>query len=205
MSKFATRRPSNGGTLQFGSSAGVVSYIECTSTVRFAPTSQRPYTMGNSFAGTTLPTPPSWLMSFATMAAVCATTDAGVVPILYALALVVGEVFVLAAVAMLFGSFSTPFLTGAFTIGVWLLGRSADEMATMRSRVIPESVRTFLHGLAWVVPNFNLFVPSMHALEPGEGAPSPLGYVGSALAYGLVYSAALLVVACLVFRKRDLA
>ncbi len=149
--------------------------------------------------------PPFALLALLASAAVCASTDADVRPILYALMLVVGEVFVLAAVAMLFGSFSTPFLTGAFTIGVWLLGRSADEMATMRSRVIPESVRTLLHGLAWVVPNFHLFVPSMHALEPAEGAMSPLAYVGNALGYGFVYSAALLVVACVVFRQRDLA
>jgi Cu-processing system permease protein len=149
--------------------------------------------------------PPFAILALGTMAAVCATTDADVQPILYALALVVGEVFVLAAVAMLFGSFSTPFLTGAFTVGVWLLGRSADEMATMRSRVIPGSVRTFLHGLAWVVPNFHLFVPSMHALEPAEGAMTPFAYVGSSLAYGFTYASALLVVACVVFRKRDLA
>jgi Cu-processing system permease protein len=149
--------------------------------------------------------PPFALLALGAMAAVCATTDADVKPILLALALVVGEVFVLASVAMLFGSFSTPFLTGAFTVGVWLLGRSADEMATMRSRVIPESVRTFLHGLAWVVPNFHLFVPTMHALEPAEGAMSPLTYVGETLAYGVTYSAALLVVACVVFRRRDLA
>lgn len=149
--------------------------------------------------------PPFSLLALGAMAAVCSTTDADVRPILYALALVVGEVFVLAAVAMLFGSFSTPFLTGAFTLGVWLLGRSADDMATMRSRVIPEGVRTFLHGLAWVVPNFHLFVPSMHALEPADGAPSPFAYVGSTLAYGVTYSAAILVIACVVFRKRDLA
>ncbi len=149
--------------------------------------------------------PPFSLVALGSMAALCATTDADVGPILYALALVVGEVFVLASVAMLFGSFSTPFLTGAFTVGVWLLGRSADEMATMRSRVIPESVRTLLHGLAWVVPNFHLFVPSMHVLEPQTDAASPLDYVASSLAYGFAYAAALLIVACLVFRKRDLA
>jgi Cu-processing system permease protein len=149
--------------------------------------------------------PPFSLVALGTMAAVCSTTDAEVQPILYALALVVGEVFVLASVALLFGSFSTPFLTGAFTVGVWLLGRSADEMATMRSRVIPEAMRTFLHGLAWVVPNFHLFVPSMHVLQPAEGEPSAAGYVASALAYGAIYSSAMLLVACVVFRKRDLA
>lgn len=144
-------------------------------------------------------------LALGSMAAVCATTDAAVTPILEALVLVVGEVILLAAVAMLFGSFSTPFLTGAFTLGVWLLGRSADTMASMHSRVLPDGVRSLLHGLAWVVPNFHLFVPSMHALEPAEGALSPLAYVGSSMAYAVLYSAALLVVASATFQRRDLA
>jgi len=144
-------------------------------------------------------------VALATMTGVCATTDAAVLPILEALALVVGEVVLLASVAMLFGSFSTPFLTGAFTIGVWILGRSADSMASMQSRVLPEALRTFLHGLAWVVPNFNLFVPSMHALDETVGALSPGAYVGQSLAYAVLYASALLVVASALFERRDLA
>lgn len=145
-------------------------------------------------------------VALATMTGVCATTDVAVVPVLDALVLVIGEVVLLAAVAMLFGSFSTPFLTGAFTIGVWLLGRSADTMATMRSRVLPETLRSFLHGLAWVVPNFHLFVPSMHALSPTHGAElSPAAYVGQSMCYAVVYATALLVVASAVFERRDLA
>jgi len=144
-------------------------------------------------------------IALTTMTGVCATTDAAVLPILEALALVVGEVILLASVAMLFGSFSTPFLTGAFTIGVWLLGRSADSMASMHSRVLPEALRTFLHGLAWVVPNFNLFVPSMHALDETVGALAPGAYVGQSLAYAVLYASALLVVASALFERRDLA
>ncbi len=145
------------------------------------------------------------VVALATMTAVCATTDVAVVPILEALVLVVGEVILLAAVAMLFGSFSTPFLTGAFTIGVWLLGRSADTMASIHSRMLPEGVRSLLHGLAWVLPNFHLFVPSMHTLEPTAGALSPGAYVGSSMVYAVLYAIALLVVASVAFQRRDLA
>ena len=145
------------------------------------------------------------VLALGTMSALAATTSVALGPILEALLLVVGEVVLLAAVAMLFGSFSTPFLTGAFTIGVWLLGRSAGTMATIHSRVLPEAVRTFLHGLSWVIPNFHLFVPNMHVLEPTEGALSPLSYVGTSLGYSVVYASALLIVASVVFQRRDLA
>lgn len=125
-------------------------------------------------------------------------------PILYALLLVVGEVLVLTAVAMLFGSFSTPFLTGALSIGVWLVGRSADEMAEMRSSAVSESVTTLLHGLSRVVPNFHLFVPGRHLLGGGVALDGGVaGYLITTMAYAVVYSAVLLFLAAVIFRRRD--
>jgi ABC-type transport system involved in multi-copper enzyme maturation permease subunit len=125
-------------------------------------------------------------------------------PILAALLLDLGEVVVLVAVAMLFSSFSTPFSTGVLTIGIWLVGRSADEMATIRSKVLPASVRELLHALAWVVPNFNLFVPPRRTLlETIAGHGGPAKYVVSTMTYGVLYAAVLIALACVVFRKRD--
>lgn len=147
------------------------------------------------------------LFSLVTLA-VCSTiafaSGIDALPILWALLLVLGEVVLLTAVAMFFSSFSTPFLTGAFTVGVWLLGRSADEMASMRSRVLPEIVRSFLHGLAWIVPNFDLYVPSHRLLEGVvEGQDPAALYVVTSMGYGFAYAGILLVASALVFRRRD--
>lgn len=140
----------------------------------------------------------------AAAAAVCATTNVEVVAILAALLLTFGEVLVLSAVALLFSSFSSPFLTGALTLGVWLVGRSADEMAEMRSRAIGETVREMLRGLAHVVPNFHLFVPGRNALT-GDALEGGLGaYLATTMAYGVAYATVVLVLAMLIFRRRDL-
>jgi len=145
--------------------------------------------------------------SFATLAGSCAVligTDVALSPILAQLLLTFGEVLVLAAVALLFSSFSTPFLTGAFSLGVWLVGRSADEMASMREERVGEVLAPFLHGLARVVPNFNLFVPGRHALTEAWAQPAALGtYLGTTMGYGLAYAAILLLLAALIFRRRD--
>jgi Cu-processing system permease protein len=131
-----------------------------------------------------------------------ASQGVDVPPILAALVLVLGEVVVLSAVAMLFGSFSTPFLTGALSFGVWLVGRSADEMADMRSEAVSEAVKALLRGLARVVPNFHLFVPGRDLLTGElEGGAGP--YLLTTSAYGLVYAALLLFAAALIFRRRD--
>ncbi len=114
-----------------------------------------------------------------------------------ALALYVGELTLLTAIALFFSSFSTPFTTGALTLGVWLLGRSADTMETIRSRMLSEELIAFLRATAKVVPNLNLFVPGP------QTADEPWGYVAQALAYGAVYTTILLVLAAAIFRRRD--
>ncbi len=137
-------------------------------------------------------------LALAASAAVCATSTQPVAPLLFAFALNVGEVLVLAAVALFFSSFSTPFLTGLFTFGVWLVGRSADAMVTMKSKVIGPQIEALLRGIAEVAPNFNLFVPGRHTL-----AHHALGYVATTLGYGVLYAAVVLTLAALVFRRRD--
>lgn len=144
------------------------------------------------------------LLALGAAAGVCATTDAPLGATLAALLLTFGEVLVLAAVALFFSSFSTPFLTGALSFGVWLVGRSADEMATMRSNALAESLKSFLRVLARIVPNFDLFVPGRHVLTGEVEVAGGLGaYLGTTMGYAVVYAGVLLVLAALVFRRRD--
>jgi ABC-type transport system involved in multi-copper enzyme maturation permease subunit len=133
-------------------------------------------------------------------AAVASATGVPLSPALGRLALALGEVTVVAAVALFFSSFSTPFLTGALSVGVWLVGRSADQMATMESRLLAEELRALLRGLAYVVPNLHLYSPSRAALE----SPGPWTYVAQSVGYGALYAVVLVALAVVVFRRRDL-
>ena len=124
---------------------------------------------------------------------VCSTVDVELFRLLASFVLNLGEVLILAAVALLFSSFSTPFLTGAFTFGVWLVGRSAHDMVAMETRVLSPTIKEILRWLAEVVPNFNLFVPGRTTLV-GTAASlrEPLAYVALTLA-----------IAAFIFRRRD--
>lgn len=147
---------------------------------------------------------PAWsLGALALMAGLAGTTDVDVMPVLSSLALVMGEVLLVGAVAMLFSSFSTPFLTGALTVGVWIIGRSADEMESIPPNSVAPEMRAFLESLAWVVPNFDLFVPQPRTLLETSDAGDPATFVAQTLLYALVYSSLLVASACLVFRRRD--
>ena len=136
--------------------------------------------------------------------AIAGQTNLMLEPILAALALTLGEVVVLAAVAMLFSAFSTPFLTALFTFGVWVVGRSADSMVGIRSRAIPEAVKAMLAQLVHVWPNFHLFVPGRHTLEAQvDGVGGPMAYLATTLGYAGLYAALLLLAASVVFQRRN--
>jgi len=141
-----------------------------------------------------------WSLATLGVASVCATS-AGVdlEPAGIMLLLNVGEIVVLTAVALLFGSFSTPFLTGGLSLGLWMVGRRADVMASMRSQLLGEDMKALLRGIAEVVPNFNLFVPGTGTLE----SPEIWTYVATSLAYAVLYATILLGLAGVIFRRRD--
>jgi Cu-processing system permease protein len=144
------------------------------------------------------------VLSLACCALLAARAEVEVAPILFALVLVMGEVLILSAVALVFSAFSTPFLTALLTVGVWLVGRSADLMVSMKSKVIPLEVREILKVLVHFWPNFNLFVPGRNALTNHvEAAGPPVAYVATSLTYAILYSAVLLVAAAVIFRRRD--
>ena len=122
--------------------------------------------------------------------------------ILAQLALSGVEVLVLSAVALLFSSFSTPFLTGIFTLGIWVLGRSADDMATIKSKSIGETLRQILHVASEVLPNLQLYVPGRSLLS-GQSKIALWPYVASSVGYGVLYATLMLVCASFIFQRRD--
>lgn len=148
---------------------------------------------------------PLWsLVALVATSWVCSTADVELFRLLASLLLSVGEVLILAAVALLFSSFSTPFLTGAFTFGVWMVGRAAHDMVAMKSRVLSPAIKRILGWLAEVIPNFNLFVPGRSTLVTKATAyGDPLVYVATSMGYAVLYAAAILFLATWIFRRRD--
>lgn len=145
---------------------------------------------------------PFSLVSLGLVSWFASSTDVELEAVLAQLALCSVEVLVLAAVAVLFSSFSSPFLTGIFTLGIWLLGRSADDMATMKSKQLGEWVRQLLRVAAEVLPNLQLYVPS-RTLLTGQSKVELWPYVATSTGYGLLYASLLLICAAFIFQRRD--
>jgi len=148
---------------------------------------------------------PIWsLVALGASAWICSTVDVELFQLLASFLLSLGEVLILTAVALLFSSFSTPFLTGAFTFGVWLVGRAAHDMVAMETRVLSPAMKSLLRWLAEFLPNFNLFVPGRNTLVATTTAfGEPLTYLATSMGYAILYAGATLFIAALIFRRRD--
>jgi hypothetical protein len=117
--------------------------------------------------------------------------------------LAIGEVGIVAAVATLFSSFSSPYLTAFFTTMVFVIGRSADTLAHLPPRFLGPAGVTGGRALARVFPNLHAYVPA-RTLLLGQVTGQPVWpYVASAALNAVAYSTVLLVLGSLAFRKRD--
>lgn len=123
--------------------------------------------------------------------------------VLAASALTICEVCIVVAIATFFSSFSSPFLTAIFTFGVFVIGRSADSLARLPLKFFGEPIHSLGVALSRVVPNLMLYVPPRPLLT-GEASGVSLGaYMLLCSSHAIAWSAVLLSVASLLFRRRD--
>jgi Cu-processing system permease protein len=121
--------------------------------------------------------------------------------------LTVAEIAIVAAIATLFSSFSSPFLTTIFTLMVFAIGRSTDTLANLPARSFGPALGPVLRAggrvLSKILPNLYLYVPPRSVLL-GEVPGTPIvSYVVMAWATAVFYAVVLLAVSAIVFRRRD--
>jgi hypothetical protein len=140
---------------------------------------------------------------FAAMALVAAPAGGERQLVLASAALTLAEVAIVAAIATFFASFSSPFLTAIFTLGLFLVGRSADTLANLPERVFGAFPHDLGRALARIVPNLQAYA-APRAILLGEVSDAPTWrFVGAAAMNALFYATLLLTISALVFRKRD--
>ena len=117
------------------------------------------------------------------------------------------EVMVVAAIAILFSSFSSPVLSGVFTLGIWFIGNRTPEMAQIIGSDDGGGFRAVARAALYIVPDLHAFSISGSALD-GEyvsvhGDFVSWGYVSTAVGHGALYIAVLLILAAVIFSRRD--
>ncbi len=117
-----------------------------------------------------------------------------------AIALIGLELMVLVALATLFSAFTTPMLAALFTIGLWLIGHLSRDLRALGEQSDLDSVSKMTDFVFRVMPDFEVFNKTLEAVH---GLPILAADVQMAIVYALAYTVATLVLASMIFSRRD--
>ena len=118
----------------------------------------------------------------------------------WAIGLIFLELALVTAIAIFFSSFTTPYLAGMFTVGLWIIGHLLADVRAYGMQQGAESLRPLTDALYWLLPNFDRLDIKGPA---ANGDPIETARVALSSAYAVLYSAVLLSAAVLLFRRRD--
>ena len=110
------------------------------------------------------------------------------------------ELSIVTAIALFFSTFSTPLLSAALTFGFFVAGRFSADLRNFDQAVNSPVAAGIARALYWVLPNLASFDVRAQVVH---GQPVSAGYIVLTTGYGALYIAALIVVATMVFSRRD--
>jgi ABC-type transport system involved in multi-copper enzyme maturation permease subunit len=110
------------------------------------------------------------------------------------------EVLVVSCVGFLFAAFSSQFVAAVSTVGLYFVGHMSGDLYKMVSRSDSDAVKFLGKAIYYVLPNLDRldFKGRATYLDPTEWSE-----LLSSGVYALGYSAVLVVLACVLFERRD--
>jgi ABC-type transport system involved in multi-copper enzyme maturation permease subunit len=120
--------------------------------------------------------------------------------LLAAVVLIFAELAIVTAIALFFSSFSTPLLSAALTLGLFIVGRFNADLKNFEQVVESRVVVVFARALYYTLPNLAPFDVKA-AVVHGQAVPA--GYLALTLAYAVVYIAIVVTVTSIIFSRRD--
>jgi ABC-type transport system involved in multi-copper enzyme maturation permease subunit len=120
--------------------------------------------------------------------------------LLKAVFLVFVELMLITAIALFFSTFSTPLLSAALTLGLYVVGHFNADLRNFENVVDSKPAIWLARGLYHVLPDLSAFDVKAQVVH---GIHVPAGYLASTSAYGALYIAALLLLSMVIFSRRD--
>jgi ABC-type transport system involved in multi-copper enzyme maturation permease subunit len=120
--------------------------------------------------------------------------------LLEAIALTFLELMLVCAVAIFFSSFTTPILSGMFTLGIYIIGHLTYDLYEFSSHFKGKGLEFLLKALYYVFPNLDNFNIRSNAVH---GLPVDPDFLLFSITYGILYIVLLFVVSSFIFNRRD--
>ena len=121
--------------------------------------------------------------------------------LLQAYFLIFMELLVIAAIALLFSTFSSRVLAAAMTAGLYVAGHFNADLRALDEVTGPGASAVVATCLSYILPDL---APLMISAEVVHGQPVTAAYLALTAGYALAYTAALLVGAAFIFSRREL-
>lgn len=145
------------------------------------------------------------LFVFVAMVALLATViwlREGTVPaaVLWAAVFTFGELTVMTAVVVAFSTFVSPALAGVFTLAIFVFGHFSGDLLRFAEKAPSAVLALLARGFYYLLPHldaFNLRAEAAYGLSPSPER------VFAAAGYAILYTAFLLVVASVIFARRE--
>jgi ABC-type transport system involved in multi-copper enzyme maturation permease subunit len=119
---------------------------------------------------------------------------------LKAVALIVVELMLVTAIALLFSTFSSPFLSALLTAGLWVAGHFNTDLRNFGAVIESPMLARLTRAAYYVLPNFAAFDVKAQVVH---AQAVPASYLALTSLYGLTYIGLVLVAASLIFSRRD--
>lgn len=120
--------------------------------------------------------------------------------LLKAIVLIFVQLMIVTAIALFFSTFSSPMLSAALTLGIFVAGHFNADLRNFDRIVSSHMVASFARGVYHILPDLSAFDVKTQVVH---GLPVPASYVLATTGYALAYIAALLLAAAAIFSRRD--
>jgi ABC-type transport system involved in multi-copper enzyme maturation permease subunit len=110
------------------------------------------------------------------------------------------ELVVVTAVALFFSTFAGPMVSAALTFGAVIIGNFNADLKNFESVIDSQPMIWLARGLYYALPNLAPFDVKSQVVH---AQPVPLGYIGLSVGYAGFYVGILLLLATLIFSRRD--
>jgi ABC-type transport system involved in multi-copper enzyme maturation permease subunit len=111
------------------------------------------------------------------------------------------ELEVVLVVALFFSAFATPFLSGFFTLGVFIIGHLSRDLITLTKTMKNPIMSHTCNLIYYLFPNFSNFNFKTQVVH---NLPITAQEFGLALIYGMFYILFLFFLTVLIFKKKDM-
>lgn len=120
--------------------------------------------------------------------------------LVWAIGMIYLELALVTAIAIFFSSFTSPYLAGMFTVALWIVGHLLADLRAFGQHSDVPGLKLLVETLYWTLPNLDRMD---FKADASAGNPIVFARAGMAALYAVLYSAALMMGAMVLFQRRD--